>query len=180
MRRHRIGSGVPSHFRAAPERVTVATATGVLLAALTSGCTSLSRPSPGQGEIVLEIGVSTAADIDARIAPVLRRRNFQIVRAEGPPAVYFETAWQDRAPFHDETGTGVAAARSRVLIRGRERATIGTLRPLFTLELVLETLVRLEQDGAWIPSKPTAATHEYARGLAAELTMQLDAGVRRY
>jgi hypothetical protein len=153
-------------------------AAGLALAAL--ACVSGGRPATPSAEVTREIGVATASDFQRGVPAVLRRNGYEIIRADGPPALYVETDWRTRPPFTDEAERGVSHARSRVLVRGRARGEMGTADVLYTVHMTLESWARVigQEDWTRVPASPQLI--ETAQALSRELVMELDVGSRRY
>jgi hypothetical protein len=130
--------------------------------------------------VTQEIGAATAADFQRGVPAVLRRNGYEIVRADGPPHFYVETEWRVREPYPDEAERGVARARTRVLIRGRERVESGTAEPLYAVTLIMENWARIIGQEEWtrVPASPGLV--ERAEALKRELMLELDVGARKY
>jgi hypothetical protein len=153
-------------------------AAGLAVAAL--ACVSGGRMAMPSAEVTREVGVASGSDFQRGVPVVLRRHGHEIIRTDGPPALYVETEWRVRPPLTDEAERGVSSARSRVLVRGRARGEIGTADVLYTVHLTVETWVRVIGQEEWtrVPASPRAV--ESAEALSRELAMELDAGARRY
>jgi hypothetical protein len=153
-------------------------AAGLALAAL--ACVSGGRSALPSAEVTHEVGVASLADFQRGVPAVLRRRGYEIIRTDGPPVLYVETDWRMRQPFVDEAERGVTHARMRVLIRGRARADIGTAETLYAVHMTVESWAMVMGQEGWtrVPASPQLA--EFAQALGRELSMEMDAGARRY
>lgn len=153
-------------------------AAGLALAAL--ACVSGGRSGLPSAEVTHEVGVASLADFQRGVPAVLRRRGYEIIRTDGPPALYVETDWQMRQPFVDEAERGVTHARTRILIRGRARGEIGTAETLYAVQMTVESWAMVIGQEGWtrVPASPQLA--EFARALSRELGMEMDVGARRY
>lgn len=153
-------------------------AAGLALAAL--ACVSAGRAAMPSAEVTREVGVASATDFQRGVPAVLRRQGYEIIRADGPPTLYVETEWRIRPPFADEAERGASTARSRILVRGRQRGDIGTAEVLYTVHVTVETWVRVLDQEEWrrVPASPQVM--ESAQALTRELAMEMDVGARRY
>ncbi|MEJ7810027.1 MAG: hypothetical protein WKG32_06355 [Gemmatimonadaceae bacterium] len=127
-----------------------------------------------------DVGVATALDIAEGAARLLDDGQYEVVRRDGPPEIYFETLWRSRGPFADEVDRGATAAQSRVLLRGRRRPRIGTARDLFAVRVTVENRVLLAASDGWQRVPATPMFVEHAAGIARQLELRLRSGVRRY
>ena len=153
-------------------------AAGLVVVAL--ACVSGGRSALPSAEVTREVGVASAPDFQRGVPLVLRRHGYEVIRTDGPPALYVETEWRMRTPFADEADRGAASARSRVLVRGRARTEMGTADVLYTVHLTLESWVRVIAQEEWtrVPASPELV--ELAQALSREIGMELDAGARKY
>lgn len=153
-------------------------AAGLAVAAL--ACVSGGRTAMPTAEVTREVGVASASDFQRGVPAVLRRNGYEIIRADGPPALLVETEWRTRPPFADEAERGVSSARYRVLVRGRARGDIGTAETLYTVHITVESWARVLGEEQWtrVPASPQLV--ESAQALTRELALELDAGARRY
>jgi hypothetical protein len=110
---------------------------------------------------------------------VLRRYGYAIYQnRQTSSTLYIETGWQERAPFDDEAGGGMEAARTRFIARGRK-----TGPSLYALTISVENQVRARSDTVatgWSTMPPTEMYLDYIREITTEIDMKVDAGLRRY
>lgn len=150
------------------------------LAIAALACASGARRAVPSAEVTRDVGVASASDFQRGVPLVLRRNGYEIIRADGPPALYVETEWRTRHPYADEAERGVSRARFRVLVRGRARGDVGTAQPLYAVQLTLENWVSIIGQEEWtrVPASPQLV--ESAQALTRELAMEIDVGSRRY
>ena len=153
-------------------------AAGLALAAL--ACISGGRTALPSSEVTRDVAVASLADFRRGVPVVLRRRGYEIVRTDGPPTLYVETEWKVRDPFVDEAERGVTHARTRILVRGRARAEMGTAETLYAVQLTVESWARVigQEDWTRVPASPQLT--EFAQALGREISMEVDVGARRY
>jgi hypothetical protein len=123
--------------------------------------------------------VVTLPDLDTKGRRILERHQFQIVRHDGPPDVYYETQWQQREPFDDERALGAVRAQSRILLKARQRNDTWAKAVAYTVDFYLENQVRHEGgDFTEVPATPQFT--QYARRIASELEVEFRSGVRTF
>jgi len=125
------------------------------------------------------IGDATLTDLEQKGKRALDRRNYHVIRQEGPPEVYYETQWLAREPFDDERALGVVQAQSRILLRARERNTTWAKATAYTVDFYVENQVR-RQGGDFTEIPATKQFSAYARAMASELENDFRSGVRSF
>jgi hypothetical protein len=152
----------------------------VLLVAMSVGCAS--RPSNlGVINQTRNMGNATAAETYEKTSLVLTMHQFEIEHESGPPSMYFQTRWRDRAPFEDEIAIGINGARIRATVTARKRSQTSLMGEFYAVDLVIEQRVRFINANIWVQDPPpTASAREYAEQIAADLRRELDIGVRRH
>lgn len=124
-----------------------------------------------------DLGTATANDMTREATDLLRRKQFPIFRTQGVPAPLIQTEWRNQTPTEDEAAQGVVEVRSRILVRGRERASTTSKRE-FVVTLTMENQVKEEAGGGWIEIPITPQRTRKARQIARELELSLQA-IRR-
>lgn len=171
-------SGVPWHWPGVPETLGVRRAG--LIALATVACVSGGREATPSAEITRDVGVASLTDFQRGVPAVLRRRGYEIIRTDGPPTPYVETEWRMREPFTDEAERGVTHARTRILVRGRARGEMGTAEVLYGVQMTVESWAQVIGQEGWMRVPASIQLAEFAQALGRELTLELDAGARRY
>lgn len=100
---------------------------------------------------------------------------------ESSTRLYFETEWEDRAPFEDERERGIEAAQTRVIVIARPRA--GANRGSATLARVhvrMETEVRTGAEPGWRWRPPSASAQAFAEEPASDLATKPNTGPRTF
>lgn len=99
-------------------------------------------------------------------------RGFDLVREEEQySTLYYETAWRRREPFPDEERTGVTAARSRLVVRGRRGGG-----ELYGATFEGENEVRTRDDPTWHAAPVTEDFEVHMRRILDAVRRSLGAG----
>ena len=126
-----------------------------------------------------DLGTASAPDLSRIVAFVLQRFYYEVADHDGEPALRWETYWQPRTPFTDETELGITGAETRIIVTGRSRSE--TQVTLYTSRLVVENRVRVANDGVWSDAINTPMFRVYADSVAEEFRTEFTKiGVRRY
>ena len=118
--------------------------------------------------------MATATDLTREATDILRRKQFPIFRTQGVPAPLIQSEWRNQTPTEDEAAQGVVEVRSRILVRGRERASTTSKRE-FVVTFTMENQVKTASGGRWIEIPATPQRTRKAREIARELELSLQA-----
>ena len=154
----------------------IAVCTATLLAA----CASAGQNAGVATATRLErsIGVGSPNDVRDRSLKVIRMHLYELLREEGPPNIYFETRWRDRAPFADEAAMGIAKAQTRVIVRATPRSS-ASIGDVYSVDLTIENRVQRTDNATWDPTVATPMYGEYVNRIVQDLKNELQIGVRR-
>jgi hypothetical protein len=126
-----------------------------------------------------DLGTASAPDLTRIVAYVLQRFHYEVADQDGEPVLRWETYWQPRTPFTDESELGITGAETRIIVTGRSRSE--TQVTLYTSRLVVENRVRVANDGVWSDAINTPMFQVYADSVAEEFRTEFTKiGVRRY
>lgn len=149
----------------------------LLLGILSSGCAG--RLS-SQGDVERTVGRATLRDIVVEVPTTLRRQGYVLYTTRRTErTVYFETSWRTRPPFEDEAESGASAARTRLVVRGREAGG-----NFYSLKLHAENQLQGLPSASdfsgtgWSTMPPTRMFKNYVRELSTAIRLQVDMGVR--
>lgn len=156
---------------------------GVVAVAALAACGPLSRSgdrhAPGVGGVhsySSSMGNVTLVDMDRLLPRLLGRFGYRVERGTRTPRqIVLETQWRQRSPMDDEMAQGVAAAQTRLLLRGTRRD-----ERFYHVRFEAENLVRYEGSDEWERAPVTDMFRSYANEIATELEVSLSSGVRRY
>lgn len=135
---------------------------------LLSGCGSLG------GGVGRDIGRATLRDIVLNVPEILNKHGYTVRQGtQTPKRVYYETSWLHRVPFEDESDTGAEEVRTRFIVEARKGAS-----GYYNVRIRAENSVRgVSPDGGWT-DLATNTFREHVRGVADDLMMEINAGVR--
>lgn len=141
--------------------------------------TDAPTPVSSQGAIRADVGVATLADLALQTEQLFTKHQYELLRTTPPPDVVYETTWRDRDVMDDERAAGAVAARSRMIVRARQRNFTGGTGDTWSVELSIESLVRREAEDEFRPAGPSAQFKRRARDIAEEFKLHLREGIRR-
>ena len=151
----------------------VAWAFGALLL-VTAGCaTGGGGGGQDSPEVRVNVGVSTAADMEQQAGTVLSRYQFPVLRTVREPVPLVESEWRNQTPTQDEQELGVTEIQCRILVRGRERSPSGGLR-LYEVTFHMESQVKTPASPEWTLMPVTSQRTRFAREIAGELQISLE------
>lgn len=153
----------------------------VLIAVLASaGCASGGANASAGTATRLERSIGTGGPMDVRdkSLKVIRMHQFEILREEPAPNLYFESRWRDRAPFADEAAIGITKAQTRVMVRANQRGS-SSIGDTYSVDLTVENRVQRSGSDVWDPTIATAMYNEYVKRIVQDLKTELEIGVRR-
>lgn len=135
-----------------------------------SGCATLPV-TPVEHAHFRDLGEVDGERLDRAVEGVLvEERGFTLARRSRQfSSVYYETGWQERDPFDEETARGITGARSRVMLRARRTAT-GAYRA--TLEA--ENQVRTDSLPSWHSVPVGPSFQEWVDAMVGALEGRLD------
>ncbi|MEO5511243.1 MAG: hypothetical protein ABIS27_11495 [Longimicrobiales bacterium] len=151
-----------------------------MLAVLLSAC-SAAKPGTGRDatpHFFRTIGEASAIDVSDRGGRIVRQFGYNMRREQGPPAIEIETEWKLRRPYDDEARAGADNAQSRVIIRGRQRSTPGSL-VLYNIEVNVENRLQVNGSSQWTFAPMTERFRLHADSIASELERELRNVTRR-
>ncbi len=125
------------------------------------------------------VGNATPRDVEQRTPRIIERYHYIVVRREtSERRMYFETDWRQRAPFEDEAARGISSARTRIIIRARQRGGAAGSSNLMTVDLIMENLALDERSGEWRQGVVTDMFRAYAKEIADRLKDEYIRGIR--
>lgn len=158
----------------------MAVGSAALLTAVVLGCGAApaGRGRDAAPHYFRTIGEASATDISERGGRILRQFGYDLRREQAPPALEVESEWKIRRPFDDERSSGAESAQSRVVLRGRQRSSLGNL-VLYNVEVNVENQVQMNGAREWTftPMSPRFKLH--ADSIAVELERELRNVTRR-
>ena len=134
----------------------------------------MGQSSGGASTVNIEVGQATWGDLQTRVNRIYNRFQFRTSQEVGPPAIVVETEWKARTPFEDELDAGVTAARSRLLVRGRQRPGATGSITLYVVNFYVETQVRTESSADWVEVPASEQLKSWATEMADELRLELE------
>jgi hypothetical protein len=123
-----------------------------------------------------DVGRGTRGDIGTFVPQALSRYGYAVANfRETPTLIYFETAWEHRAPFEDEVEAGAEECRTRILVEARKG---GADFYSVTLRVENSALTMSLDDERWVPMEATKMFDEHVDEIVSVIQMNIDAGVR--
>lgn len=157
-----------------------------LAAATVTSCASKGAQEAGgavpvasAGAIRADVGVATLDDLATQTENLFTKYQYELFRKTPPPDVLYESTWRDRELTADERAAGIAEARSRLLVRARQRNFTGGTGDTWSVELSVESLVRRDGDAEFRAAPPTDQLKRAAREISEEMKLKLREGIRR-
>ncbi len=160
----------------------IAAIAAATLLLLNLSCAGSSGRSSINNTYSSEAGSATGHDLKEKANFVFAKLNYQFERFEQfQTRIYLETFWRDRTPFPDEAAIGAQIARTRFILRARERVSKSDSElSVYKVRITGENEVKFNEDDGWVRLPLTAAAEEYIRSCISEYRSEINSGIRVY
>ncbi len=149
----------------------------VMAAVVISACGSTNNGSEREYTYRSSLGTTTEMDLQIKVPRYFTRISFTLYRdVITLDGTYFESEWQERNLFDDESEMGISQARNKIVVTSRPLTAQATSQQRAFIEIYNQ--VYLEEEGEWVRNLCSPQTEEYFRVLSRDFREELDSGVR--